>query len=464
VFKRRLALLVIAVLIAAAGGVGIGPALADRPTKAQPYDETLKTAIDDIQDFWSQTMPAVYGVPYQRLPDSKIHPYTSSTDMASITECARATGKTYDDFKNNAFVCQLDGTVNYDNEGLFPRLYKTFGAFTLAQVLAHEWGHIIQAQTGTRFPFTVLSETQADCFAGAWVAHLQSGNSRALEAAPGILDKALAGMLTFRDPIGGDPTVEGAHGSGFDRVNAFQLGVEGAAPRCAQWPTSPPVIVEIPFGNSADAARSGNLPFRAVLPTTKQDLDLYWQQFTFGGAPYKSVSDVISYNPKNRKSVPQCRSLNLKPSDYKNTVFYCADEDFIAYDRDLIRIVYDQIGDFGVSVLFGNAWASAMQTRLGITGYSKEVGLQADCFTGAWAGSVPVDQEGMVQARGRPETRQAALLLSPGDLDEVVESFLVFGDPPGAKQFVRGTSFERMEAFQLGFFQDEQACRPLAGS
>jgi hypothetical protein len=70
----------------------------------------------------------------------------------------------------------------------------------------------------------------------------------------------------------------------------------------------------------------------------------------------------------------------------------------------------------------------------------------------------------MVQARGRPETRQAALLLSPGDLDEVVESFLVFGDPPGAKQFVRGTSFERMEAFQLGFFQDEQACRPLAGS
>jgi hypothetical protein len=175
------------------------------------------------------------------------------------------------------------------------------------------------------------------------------------------------------------------------------------------------------------------------------------------------VSDVISYNPKEKKSLPRFPSLNFKASDYKDSIFYCEDEDFVAYDRDLIRGVYNDIGDFGVATLIGNAWASAMQSRLAITVERKEVGLQADCFTGAWVGSVPVDQECTVQARGLPETREAAFALSPGDLDEVVQAFLVFGDPAEAKEATRGTAFERMEAFRLGFFQDEQACLPLAG-
>src|SRR5262249_31141455 len=160
--------------------------------------------------------------------------------------------------------------------------------------------------------------------------------------------------------------------------------------------------------------------------------------------PYKTVSDVISYNPKDKRSLPKCPSLNLKTKDYKNTVFYCEDQDFIAYDRDLIRSVYNEIGDFGVATLVGNAWASAMQTRLGITGETKPIGLQADCFTGAWVGSVPIDQQGTVQARGLPGTREASFALSPGDLDEVVQAFLVFGDPTEAAESVRGTSFERM--------------------
>ena len=459
-----MALIVSAMVVATVSGVGVGTALADRTAKSVPYDKTLKTAIADIQDFWATEMAAVYGISYERVPNSKIHAYTASTNMKSITECARATGRTYKDFKGNAFFCRLDGTVNYDNGDLFPRLYKKFGtAFTLAQVMAHEWGHLIQNQTGTQFPATVLSEQQADCFAGAWVASVQSGESTRLDLGPGDLDRGLAGMLEFRDPPGGDPTEKGAHGSGFDRVNAFQEGVEGGAARCAQFTTNPPTVIELPFTSAEDVLQGGNLPFRQVLPTTKEDLDSYWGQFTFGGAPYKSVSDVISYNPKDRKSLPKCPSLNLTATDYKDSIFYCEDEDFVAYDRDLVRGVYNEIGDFGVATLVGNAWASAMQSRLGITGESKEVGLQADCFTGAWVGSVPVDQQGTVQARGQTGSREAAFALSPGDLDEVVQSFLVFGDPAEAKEAVRGTSFERMEAFRLGFFQDEQSCLPLAG-
>jgi predicted metalloprotease len=462
-----LTLFVSAAVVVGVAGAGIGsagaqPAAAPQRAVAQPYDNILQTSIRDIQDFWSEQMPAVYGTPYQVLPKSHIHAYASRTDMASITECARQTGGTYQDYKHNAFHCPLDMTVNYDNQDLFPGLYKKFGAFTLAQVLAHEWGHVIQTQTGTQFPATILAEQQADCFAGAWVEHVDNGDSKLLKLDPGDLDKGLAGMLEFRDPPGGDPTNKSSHGSGFDRVNAFQDGVQGGAQRCAQYTSNPPTIVELPFQSALDIAQGGNLPFGDVLPTTKQDLDNYWGQFTFNGQPYKAPSDVIGYNPKDKSSLPKCPGF--KTSDYKDTIFYCQDQDFVAYDRNLIRNVYGQYGDFAVAVLVGDAWASAMQSRLGITGGDKSVGLEADCLTGAWVGSVPVDQQGTTEARGAPETRQAAFSLSPGDLDEVVQSFLVFGDPAGANQAVRGTAFERMQAFREGFFQDEQACLSRTGN
>jgi predicted metalloprotease len=460
VFRRWLALFVGAAVVVTASAVGVGTAATNR-SAAQPYDKILKTSIEDIQAFWTAQMPAVYGVRYQVLPQSRIHAYTAKTDMSSITECARG-GATYKDFKHNAFHCPLDMTINYDNQDLFPGLYKKFGAFALAQVLSHEWGHVIQTQTGTEFPATVLAEQQADCFAGAWAAHVQNGDSKLLKLDPGDLDKGLAGMLEFRDPPGGDPTNEGSHGSGFDRVNAFQQGVDGGTQRCAQYTSDPPLVVELPFTSALDVAQGGNLPFSDVVPTTKQDLDLYWGQFTFGGQPYQSVSDVISYNPKDKASLPKC--AGLKTSDYKNSILFCQDKNVVVYDRDLIRGVYGQFGDFAVSVLVGNAWASAMQSRLSIIGDSKTIGLQADCLTGAWVGSVPVDRDGTVQARGQPESREAAFSLSPGDLDEVVQSFLVFGDPVEAKQATRGTAFERMESFRTGFFQDEQACLAMTGN
>jgi predicted metalloprotease len=461
--KKWLALLVSAALIGAISAAGVSTAVAQRPA-GQPYDKALNATIADIQDFWGSQMPAVYGIPYEEIPKSNIHAFTSRTKMSSITECARQGNLGYEDFKGNAFYCKLDGTVNYDNENYYPLLNKRFGLFAVAVSLAHEWGHAIQAQTQTELPATVLSETQADCFAGAWAGSVEAGNSPTLDLGPGDLERGIAGRLKVADPIGGDPRAKGAHGSGFDRVNAFQEGFEGGVERCAQWTANPPLIVQLPFTSEEDAARAGNLPFRDVVPTTTQDLDLYWQQFTFGGEVYESVSDVISYNPKDRKSLPECPSLNFAPGDYKGSVFYCEDNDFVGYDRDLIRQTYREIGDFGVAVLIGNAWASAMQARLGVTSEdTRAIGLQTDCFTGAWAGSVPVDQDATVQARGAPQTREASFSFSPGDLDEVVQAFLVFGDPVDAEEAVRGTSFERMEAFRLGFFQDEQACLALTG-
>ena len=85
-------------------------------------------------------------------------------------------------------------------------LFEEFGDFTVALVLAHEWGHAIQARYGFddfNSP-TVVSELQADCFAGGW-----TGASPAARAtsrlAPGDLEEAMAGFLLIGDSLGSAP-------------------------------------------------------------------------------------------------------------------------------------------------------------------------------------------------------------------------------------------------------------------
>jgi hypothetical protein len=86
--------------------------------------------------------------------------------------------------------------------------------------------------------------------------------------------------------------------------------------------------------------------------------------------------------------------------------------------------------------------------------------LQADCFTGAWAGSIPLDLDGDglgdFAARGTdvirdPELGNASIFLSPGDLDEVVSAFLAFSEA-STENGAELSAFERLASFRGGFF------------
>jgi predicted metalloprotease len=430
----------------------------EKAVEAEPltYQETVELTVEDVERFWSAQLPEVYGIGYEEIGD--VVPYDSTTDFTDLGECFE--GAAYEDVAENAFYCSLDDVVAYDNERLFPRFYEELGAFAIGVALAHEWGHAIQARVGYEAP-TVLLETQADCFAGAWASHVDAGRSDLLSLEPGDLEIGLTGLLEVRDPIGTDPTEEGAHGSGFDRVGAFQEGFNSGVERCKDWDVNPPQITEIPFTDEIDLANEGNLPLDEAVDGAIEDLDLYWSQFE-ELSPYETVSDVIAYDSSDEASLPPCETLDLRPGNadaYADSIFYCADDDFIAYEESLFETVHEDIGDGAIILLLSNAWASAMQARLGIEG--EGLGLQADCFSGSYTGSVPIDE--ITAANGTATGRDAGLSLSPGDLDEVVQGFLLFGDPPDAEEAARGTAFERLGAFRNGFLNAEGACLEMVG-
>jgi len=155
--------------------------------------------------------------------------------------------------------------VAWDEQELLPKLREQFGAFSPALVLAHEWGHAIQARVGYETYQTVYMEQQADCFAGAWTAHVANGDS-SLHLDSEDLDTALAGLLQLRDPSGTDGGQDGAHGNGFDRVRAFQDGFEGGAQTCADYQEDAPPVTEAGYTSQADYMNGGDMSLADVLP------------------------------------------------------------------------------------------------------------------------------------------------------------------------------------------------------
>jgi predicted metalloprotease len=126
--------------------------------------------VDSIQDYWTQ----VLGSRYQRTD-------TVFFSGQVQTQCGAASSGT------GPFYCPADQLV-YIDLSFYDELTQRFGAegglFVDAYVLAHEYGHHVQAllgisdqvKAGVTGPTSgsVRLELQADCFAGTWANHAET--------------------------------------------------------------------------------------------------------------------------------------------------------------------------------------------------------------------------------------------------------------------------------------------------
>src|ERR1700733_719762 len=133
---------------------------------SNPVNKIVIKAIADLQTFWGGEFPKLYGHDYTPVKGGF---YAVTPSSGQLAPCAQAAA----DISGNAFYCSKADDVAWDSEQLLPDLRKRFGHFVIPIVLAHEWGHAIQARSNFEGP-TVIKEIQADCFAGAWAAHAKS--------------------------------------------------------------------------------------------------------------------------------------------------------------------------------------------------------------------------------------------------------------------------------------------------
>ena len=96
-------------------------------------------------------------------------------------------------------------------------------------------------------------------------------------------------------------------------------------------------------------------------------------------------------------------------------------------------------------MLFADSWAKALQHRLGLRTDGDQASLQRDCLTGAWVADV-------VPRPTRPTTFFA---ISPGDLDEAVQTYLVFTQDANESA---DQALARIGSFREGIFSGLPSC------
>jgi predicted metalloprotease len=404
----------------------------------QPHDEQIAAFLADIETFWSTEYERVYGEPLTPLAGG-VHASFADRESPLPDGCGEVTPA---DIEGNAFYCPTGDYIVYDDDVLVPTLIDQFGPGTLGVVLAHEFGHAVQERAGNLDQPVILAEQQADCFAGAWVAHVARGESADITFSDGDVLDGLVAMIAVRDPVFGTETGADSHGTGFDRVGAFQDGFVGGTDRCTSFFTENRPLVQIPF--SLDDLRSnGNLPYAEIVTSIGGDLDRFWADVYASKGRSYTAREVVAGTECDGTPVP--------------LLGYCAADRAVVVNDAAARQLYDttlpsiteeavSLGDMSVGYLLSVAYAQAAQAELGVGTAGVDSALTRDCLTGAWARDI-ID--------GGTGDRQISL--SPGDLDEAVVTALLTADErTGAND--NGGAFDKIDSFRVGVLDGLAAC------
>lgn len=124
---------------------------------------------------------------------------------------------------SNAYYCPLDHTVGWDAD-LMKAAFDA-GDAVIYLIVAHEWGHAIQAQNGDVW---VAAELQADCFAAAALYGAERDGHFMWEA--GDTAEITHAMTELADETAWTDTSD--HGDPLDRIDAFNDGRVAGAKGC----------------------------------------------------------------------------------------------------------------------------------------------------------------------------------------------------------------------------------------
>jgi predicted metalloprotease len=216
-----LSLFALLLLLGSAPAAQAAPATTITPAAIAPYLDTVLTSVDA---YWRQADSA----------DGHPPPSVNHAWVAPGAHVNTACGAQADD--NAAFYCPNDDTI-YIGQSFAASIYngvavglpgqkagfgRAAGDFAVAYVVAHEYGHNVQQESGILAGRTraLPTELNADCLAGTWAAWDYGQGQVTSAQVKEALDAALAvGDFDFLNPQ--------HHGTPQERRDALQTGLDG---------------------------------------------------------------------------------------------------------------------------------------------------------------------------------------------------------------------------------------------
>jgi hypothetical protein len=193
-------------------------------------DEFLTAVTEDVDRYWTGVF-ADSDLPEPRVRYSWI---PAGQSVASACDAGTTMGDSaaaYCPGDDTIYISQkfasdiYSGSLDHALPGSSQGYGGTTGDFSVAYIVAHEYGHQIQDELGLfqrGYP-TMNLELQADCFAGTWARSAYQENR--LE--DGDLQEALDAALAVGDF---DPSNPGHHGTPEQREQAWSSGFESGDP------------------------------------------------------------------------------------------------------------------------------------------------------------------------------------------------------------------------------------------
>jgi predicted metalloprotease len=203
-------------------------------------EQFLTAVTKDVDTYWTEVFEAsglaVPRVTYNWIPAGQTAASACGDASGTLGDSAAAYCMADDtiyisqQFASDIYTGALDDALPGSSQGYG----RTIGDFSVAYIVAHEYGHQIQdelglfQQYGAALP-TAGFELQADCYAGTWAASAYQENR--LEE--GDLQEALDAAMAVGDFNAGSP---GHHGTPEQREAAWYSGFQSGDPAgCSEY-------------------------------------------------------------------------------------------------------------------------------------------------------------------------------------------------------------------------------------
>ena len=151
----------------------------DRRRRGGTVDDLAADALADLEAYWTETLPEVFGEEFVPAAGGYFSVDPDDVDPAEYPDGVGCGAQPLA-AENNAFYCVASGAPNSDaityDRAFLGELADGYGEFIPALVMAHEFGHAIQARVGAPGP-SIATETQADCLAGTWTRWVAEGSA-----------------------------------------------------------------------------------------------------------------------------------------------------------------------------------------------------------------------------------------------------------------------------------------------
>jgi len=424
----------------ASGGGGNGGDVTIVGATDDPVDQRANGALTDLQTYWTDQFPDVFGTDFTPLQGGYFSVDPNNVDPAAYPGGVGCGAQPLD-VEGNAFYCQEQGAAHSDSitydRSFLGELADQYGEFIPNLVMAHEFGHAVQARVGSP-ESSIATETQADCFAGSWTRWVADGKAQHSTLDEAELDELLRGFFLLRDPVGTSTAQQSAHGSFFDRTSAFQEGFDDGPQACRDNFGPDRVFTQGTFRDTSEALNGGNTTYPDLLDVVNRSLPTVWR---------RSFSDILHKGFTPPTIEPFDRTAPACADDTNLDLVYCADQKLVGFDQtDLAKPAYKNIGDFAVATAVALPYSLAVRDQLGLSTDDQAAMRSALCLTGWYAAKVFNGQAG-------PKVE-----ISPGDIDESVRFLLTYGKDPHVLGAADLSGFQEVDLFRAGFTEGLGAC------